>query len=72
MLTSNFTDVTNALWMGTNDGLVLNHLLQSVFVLGCARTMSDCDVSSQDAFYSSSVKVDQRLDLKFSLLEFSH
>lgn len=36
-----------------------NQPLQSLPVLGHARTVSFCDASSQDAFYCTSVKVDQ-------------
>lgn len=38
-----------------------DHLLQSPSVLSCAHPMPICNVSSQDSFYCSSVKVDKNL-----------
>ncbi len=48
--------------MGTNDVLgSFNHLLQSPPVLGCAYSMSVCNISSYNDCYCSSVKVNKNL-----------
>lgn len=61
---SYLTHITDALSLGTTDDLCgFNHPLWSLSVLGCARAMPDYDVSSQDGYYSSSVKVVQNLTL---------
>lgn len=61
---SYLTHITDALSMGTTGELCgFNHPLWSLSVLGCARTRPDYDVSSQDGFYSSSVKVVKNLAL---------
>lgn len=68
---SHFTDITDALQMGTNDVLGgFNHPLQSLPVLGHAQTILICDVFSQNALYTSSEKADNNLALKSSLLKF--
>lgn len=69
--TSHCTSVTGAPSMGTNDVLKsLNHPLLSLPVLGRTKSMSVYDAFSQDAFYFSSIKVDQNLALEFSRPKF--
>ncbi len=56
---------------GTNDVVSgFNHPLQSPPVLGCTQTMPICNISSQDAFYCFSVKVDENLAWEFCSLKF--
>ncbi len=48
----------------------VQHPLKSPLVLDCAHPMPICNVSSQDAFYCSSVKVNKNLTQEHCLFKF--